>query len=237
MRWSWSKGSGPCGYPQVARTHRDVRANHRHAARSRRIHSCRAASFHARRACLRRRRFAAAKRFAWQWRRSDMSASRVGGGCRLAQRPAVGYGLRPSRDCARCSAARASSNQVTAMTRHRLPGGRMAPSPSTRARKARRPWPPARLAAPDSRDANPRRPARASSPRLVGKDIEVRSRRRARTSHTRRRRAGLRARRERASRALRRARPPRQRSRTLAAWAMLLERRMTACSVSAWRAA
>ena len=50
--------------------------------------------------CLRRWRFAGAKRFAGVARRSEIAAMRGGGGCRLAMTSAVGYGLRPARDCA-----------------------------------------------------------------------------------------------------------------------------------------
>ena len=92
---------------------------------------------------------------------------------------AVGYGLRPPRDCARCSAARASSNQVTAMTRHWLPGGRMAPSPSTRARKLADPG---RLRASPLPIREPATPAAPLGRHLLawsGKDIKVRSRGRA----------------------------------------------------------
>ena len=70
---------------------------------------------------------------------------RGGGGCRLAQTSAVGYGLRPARDCARCSASRASSRG------RRVAGFFCGPAAQRASRSsagfARQPWPPARLAA------------------------------------------------------------------------------------------
>ena len=92
----------------------------------------------------------------------------VAWGSGALRRPAVGYGLRPSRDCARCSADRASSEG------RRVAGWLLRPSAqrasASSAGCARQPCPPARLAASDIARRQPPPPRSTTSPRLGKKD-------------------------------------------------------------------
>ena len=124
-----------------------------------------------------------AKRLVGGGRRSEIARRGVAGVAVSLTRPAVGDGLRPSRDCARCSAPRASSQDRGVADLYWRPARQRRSCSSAPLRGAT-------LGTCAPRRSRVRETATPATPlwQLLasrGKDIEVRSRRRARMSDTR----------------------------------------------------